>query len=206
MKKFFTLLAAALLLSAFSTTASAKGGVIVKGGLNYPSFDFKDFSQLEPASATGWHAGIGWQSGTFAGFALQPELLFQRSGINWTDEDLQSEEAIKLNALQLMVNVQWGIDLILFRPYIFAAPYVSWNLSKSYEGSAADDFDAFVEGIKNVDYGFGLGIGVDIWKLQVSAKYNWSFAKVVDWESYKQQYSGLTSNTAAFHLSVAFKF
>jgi hypothetical protein len=34
------------------------------------------------------------------------------------------------------------------------------------------------EDFNTLDYGIGAGIGVDVWKLQVSARYNWSLGKL----------------------------
>ena len=72
------------------------------------------------------------------------------------------------------------------------------------------------EGISRLEYGLGLGAGVEIWKIQVTARYNWNFGSLFDaggnapgaseiWSTAKESvlegknFSGVT-------LSVAFLF
>ena len=61
------------------------------------------------------------------------------------------------NSLNLPVSLQWGPDLLLLRPFLDVAPYVGYGFS----------------GHGDVRYGVGVGGGLDIWRLQVSCRYNW---------------------------------
>ena len=58
-------------------------------------------------------------------------------------------------------------------------PYIGFPLSfkvKSELGEEATKLDK--EAFKTLDYGVGAGIGLDVWILQVSARYNWSLGKL----------------------------
>lgn len=197
MKKVLSLIATVILMTVVSgTDAFAKGGFTVNGGLNFPSKQSASGGHFDMHSATGWHAGVGYQTSNWHCFALHPQILFKQSGINWKD-DVSGEENVKINSLDFIVNVQMGLDLVLLRPFIFAAPYVSANLGSI---GNAKDF------VTKATYGVGFGLGLDIWRLQIAFKYNWAFNNVVDWASYKAQYQGLKTNNAAYDISIAFKF
>ena len=89
-----------------------------------------------------------------------------------------------------------GINLLLFRPFVFASPYVSYAISKGGEFSSVD-----WDSLNRLDYGVGLGAGVELWKLQVSGKYNWSMKKL----NSNQMDIG-DAKLKGFQLSVAFLF
>lgn len=40
--------------------------------------------------------------------------------------------------------------------------------------------DKLNDNLKKVEYGLGLGAGVDVWRLQLSVKYFWNFGKIYD--------------------------
>lgn len=180
---------AALAVLCLCNVASAKG-FLIKGGVEFPHYNVSNLGDLNFKEMTGWHAGIGYQTGSLLGFSLQPELLFQHGGMD-TDG-----ESIRVNNLQVVANVQWGIDLLIFKPYIFAAPFVSYDLTDISQ----------ILSRKKWDYGVGAGVGLDIWKFQLSAKYNWAFGGIIDWNSYVDDVKNIKANTGAVVLSLAFKF
>lgn len=185
---------AALAVLCCCTTASAKG-FLIKGGVEFPHYNVSNLGDLNFKEMTGWHAGIGYQTGSLLGFSFQPELLFQHGGMDGGPSG-DIPENIRVNNLQVVANVQWGIDLLIFKPYIFAAPFVSYDLTDVSQ----------ILSRKKWDYGIGAGLGLDIWKLQLSAKYNWAFGGIIDWSSYKQEIKNIKANTGAVVLSLAFKF
>jgi len=172
---------------------SAQTSFGIKAGLNFDNMKVKDV-QLKNNNSTGWHAGVLLNIKLPLGLALQPEVLYSVKSLGW--KNYQDSEA-KLKYIEVPVNLQWGIDLILLRPFVMASPYFSYLLSV---GSSKNKW----EGVKEVDYGFGLGIGVDIWKLQVTGKYNWGFGKLgniqtSDWKVNDSTLQGL-------QLSVGIRF
>jgi hypothetical protein len=198
MKKITTIVILMLLVSA-SAFSQAKFGV--KGGLNYNSY--KDISGSVNDSwnnQTGYHFGVLIQTKVpIIGLGLQPELLFVRKGVENPDIPANS---FYLDYLQLPINVQVGLDLLLFRPFIMVSPYISYAIGK---GDMLVDTEW--DNLNRLDYGYGLGVGVDIWKLQITGKYNWSMGKLQDATS--TPINGTTLKNAkiqGFQLSVALLF
>jgi hypothetical protein len=164
MKKFLVLLT--ILLSAGVVGAQGRFGLVA--GTNYTSFKPESATIETIKSASGFHAGIAYQVRVpFVGLAMQPELLYSQK--SFEAENGTTSETYTMNYVELPINIQWGINLLLLRPFVFASPYASYAVSKSGELSdvAWDDLNRF-------DYGVGLGAGVEIWKFQISGKYNWS--------------------------------
>jgi hypothetical protein len=198
MKKITTIVILMLLVSS-SAFSQAKFGV--KGGLNFNSY--KDISGNVNdtwSNQTGYHFGVLIQTKVpIIGLGLQPELLFVRKGVENPDIPANS---FYLDYLQLPINVQVGLDLLLFRPFIMVSPYISYAIGK---GDMLED--AEWDNLNRLDYGYGLGVGVDIWKLQITGKYNWSMGKLQDATS--TPINGTTLKNAkiqGFQFSVALLF
>ena len=104
-----------------------------------------------------------------------------------------------MHYLQLPVNIQWGIDLVLFRPFLMVSPFLSYQISK--ESNIKD----LAWDTEKLGYGIGLGAGLDIWKFQVSGKYNWDLGKASEfkWNGTKTFKGG---KNRGFELSLAFIF
>ena len=210
MKKAFVLFASFVMLFAVCATANAGGGLIVKAGINYSDFnykeDLKNIKDFDYKNFAGYHAGIGFQTGSLLGFSLQPELLYQV-------ESHQIEDAgnVKMNAAQLAVAAQWGIDLLVVKPFVFASPYFSYKLSQAFSDEENTDASV-IQKIKDAkfDYGIGLGVGVEIFQfVQVTAKYNWGFGEFKSWKEVADNYKdkeGYQISEATFLVSLALKF
>lgn len=175
-------------------------GFLIKGGVNFPSLDLKDINSFDIKGSTGWHAGIGYQTGSAAGFSFQPELNYVRNTVKVSESN--SSESLNTNMLQLVPNVQWGIDLIACKPFIFAAPYVGLNLG--VDGTSLTE--QIKENIKKLDWGVGAGLGINVWKIQVTGKYSWSFGDVLNLQDYVQQVKDVKISNGAFILSLALVF
>lgn len=195
MKRILVLVTAFMLLSVQGFSQFG-----VKGGLNFNSFDDVKINKEKDVKTvfekrTGYHFGILYKTKIpLIGLAIQPELLFSQtnSSITYTGENTTSSYYdpvagapvstvngdMKLSYLQLPVSVQWGIDLMLFRPFIQVVPYIGCTLNSKLDignTSLKMDTDKF-------QYGIGVGAGLDIWKLQVSGRYNWDLGNVADFK------------------------
>lgn len=195
MKKVLVLLTVLLTMS----VAGAQGKFVVKGGLDYTSFTPSTNIDYVINSSTGFHAGFGYQVRVpLIGLAIQPEILYSQKKFELTgDISNQNNGIYSLSYVEVPVNIQWGINLLVMRPFIFASPYISYALSKSgeFENYSWDNLNRF-------DYGAGLGLGLEIWKFQVTGKYNWSmksFDNNGDLEIGDSKFSG-------FQLSVGLMF
>ena len=61
-------------------TAAKAEGFVVKGGFNYSNFNPDDIGGYNA-----WFAGIGYQTYSWNGFSLQPELLYRVNGAKFGD-------------------------------------------------------------------------------------------------------------------------
>ena len=162
--------------------ASAKG-IGVVAGFGASSLNITDFNVK---SANCYNIGVAANCPLGLGFALQPELLFNmkaanvpqvKSAVTSSVTSASTSELVdvaKLGYLEVPVQVQWGLNLLVVRPYVFAEPFVGCAVS----GLLEDQQITFNSVADRLEYGFGLGAGIDIFnKIQVSAKYFWNLDK-----------------------------
>ena len=202
----------AIILSVFllaTLSVHAQSGFGIKAGMNFNSMSDIEVNDIKTSinRKTGFHAGILYKIDLPSGFGIQPELLYIQKG--GTLSEVQTESSahtdlgnggdFKMHYLQLPVNIQWGIDLVLFRPFLMVSPFLSYQISK--ESNIKD----LAWDTEKLGYGIGLGAGLDIWKFQVSGKYNWDLGKASEfkWDGTKTFKGG---KNRGFELSLAFIF
>lgn len=196
MKRIAIIFAAAAALILSSVTARAEG-LVVKGGLTYTNAStVQDLKK----GKSGWEFGAGYQTGTFSGLAIQPELLYKVKGVTLTDAT-----NVSLNYLELPVNVQWGIDLLIARPFIFVSPFIGCNLGAKFS-QESDLATTIMDSVKKFEYGFGAGLGLDFFRFQITAKYNWNFGNIASWSDYKEKISGLDPAAGTIEIALGLKF
>lgn len=176
-----------------SHTLMARGFGIV-GGAN-----FTNIRDVSTGMTTGYHAGLTYKFDLAFGFSIQPSLLYHAKS-SVVENALANHERIDLKAgyLELPVSVQWGPDLILFRPFLDVTPFVGYGLDNRITGFDVNDWDS----LQRLEYGLGVGIGLDIWKFQVIGRYNWNFGPLFN-------ATGIipaNANFGGMNLSVAFLF
>lgn len=201
MKKVFFVIALALL----STSLFAQNGFGVKAGLNFNSMS--DISLNDPKGSydgkTGFHVGAFYKVGLPLGFALQPELLYTQKGGTVASLPDVPKTDVKMHYVQLPVNIQWGVDLVLFRPFLLVSPYIGYAIAKG------DGFsDIKWSNFNKFEYGIGLGAGLEVWKFQVSGRYCWDLGKI---GTFKEDMKNLNSvmkdaKNKGFELSIAYIF
>lgn len=177
---FAVVLAVALL---FGTDAFAQrytsSRVGVMGGFTSSAAKIKD---VDTKSVSLYHIGLTAAFPVGGGFSIQPSVLYQVKGASADNlgdmavSDLGKSFETKVGYLEVPVQIQWGPDLMLFRPYVFAEPFVGYKISSSNNETAK----VFKDELKKVEYGLGLGAGIDVWRLQISAKYFWNFGKIYE--------------------------
>lgn len=184
MKKILLLVTACMLLS---LQGFAQFGV--KAGFNFNSLG--DLEKTNTFSGgmekkTGFHAGVLYRfKMPVIGIAVQPELIYSQVKGNMQVLEQpdysssyagMSEGEVSVSYLQLPVALQMGLDLVLLRPYIQVVPYVGCTIANDIKIKNLNmDTDKF-------NYGIGVGAGIDIWRLQVSGRYNWDLGKAVDYK------------------------
>ena len=186
MKKFFV----ALMAVCLAYSANAQIGVIA--GLTSTKTDIKS-AYLDAENITQYHVGLTYKIPLVAGFAVQPALIYNVKGMRLGDaaktEIANYEADFKTGFAELPVQVQWGFDLSVARPYIFVEPFLGYavtNDSKKELKTLADksfsDEDGDWKTVKNrLEYGFGAGAGVEILNnLQLSVRYFWNMGALYE--------------------------
>jgi len=198
MKKLFVLFLSVLILSTSSYSQTRFG---IKGGLN-----FTNMSNISSNVNQTWENQTGYQLGLalqfkvpVIGLAIQPELMYSTIKTSVNNDPTNQ---INLDYITLPINFQLGADMLFFRPFIVASPFVSYLIKNSTRLE-----DQPVSEINRFDYGVGLGVGLDLWKLQIMGKYNWGLGKLEhagdEWDQ-SETYKNATLQ--GFQLSVAFLF
>ena len=190
-------------------SAQIRWGVI--GGMGWSESNVDEI--LEDRAPAGWNAGLTLSIDLPLGLSLQPTIRYNHKNALLTDK-----VGKKLDFVELPVAVQWGPDLLLFRPYVEAVPYVGYALSsKIYSNGGLPDVTIEYEedswkSKQRFGYGIGLGGGIEIWRFQFSARYNWDFGTlygVSGWDDMKDHLDELNKESSAFggvSLSLAYFF
>ena len=184
MKKL--IFAAAMLLCTVAASAQSFG---VTAGFTSSSTDVKNF---DPKSVSLYHAGVVFEIPIAGGFAIQPGIIYQMKGAT-LDQYADDTNNIKLSSLEtkvgyleVPVQIQWGPDLALFRPYVFAEPFIGYgiNVSNKIDIAGIADKEKRQEwadnAMKRLEYGCGFGIGLDFWMLQLSVQYFMNMGGLAD--------------------------
>ena len=196
MKKILLALVMTIVLSSVSASAGGKWGVT--GGLG---FNASKFSELGGDTRAGWNLGLTGAFDLPLGFSIQPSLVYNAKAMDIAENVSQSMEYI-----ELPVSVQWGPDLLIFRPFVDITPYVGYALANDLKADIAglvSFTDGSWDGKNRLEYGLGIGGGLDVWKLRLVARYNWSFGplyNVQGWNDIKEslKISGLNAENPNF--------
>ena len=203
MKKLLVVFAALLLTS---VAVSAKGGFGITAGFNTNAAQLQDVS-LD--SRYGWNAGLTYSINLPLGFSLQPSLLYtQKSGavaitsLGILNELVSGSVYQSVGSLSVPVSVQWGPNLIVARPFLDVTPYVGYALTNKIK-AVDPDIEGVTEGELGLDYGVGLGAGINVWKLQAIVRYNWSFGTMGNFQDFFNiDYAEAVKNTVYGGISV----
>lgn len=167
MKKFFAIIAVAM---ASVMVANAQIGIVAGIGSSTTTINEEDLlSNLN--GVNDYHFGVAFKLPLPFGFAIQPELLYQVKGADLgqvVSGEKQTEEAAQeftFNSgfAELGVGVQWGLDLVAFRPFIFAKPFIGYQLTEGEIEKFSEDTEKELADAKNkLEYGFSVGAGLDL--------------------------------------------
>lgn len=189
-KSAVSILTAAVLLFCPLFNAIAGEGnnytFIAKGGFNYSGVSgVGDIQNVNLKEYSGFNAGGGIQIQLPLGFSLQPEVLYYQSGTKGeiSIAGYGSVETKLYNGnIYIPVNLQWGPKMGMFRIYAQVSPFIGFAMSNRMQYTDPSDGMKTIKvltGDTNVFMGgIGAGLGFEIWKIQLSAKYNWNFNKL----------------------------
>ena len=191
------LMCAVALLCAVQSSAQKYG---VVGGATFSSIH-----GLENSSKTGWNVGGTVQFKLPLGFSVQPSLVYNSKAAELSSG--VGSAGLKVNYLELPVSFQWGPDLLIFRPFIDVSPYIGYALA-SIETIVSAPLKWDSSSIQRLECGLGLGGGIEVWRLQVTCRYNWNFGALVNadtgFQSVKEAFG--ERNFGGVTLSLAFLF
>lgn len=169
------LLVAALLLAFTGMVASAQLRFGVTGGFTSSSTSLKN---IKTSNASFYHAGLALQLGLPSGFAVQTGLLYQVKGTKAKGALSDSQATVgnidvKYGYLELPLELQWGLDLILLRPYALVQGFLGYAVNEKVGELAGKAITHFGDSDfkSKLEYGYAVGFGIDIMKFQLAAKY-----------------------------------
>ena len=169
MRRFKTivLLCAMMLFGSLQANAQKFG---VLGGATFSSM-----SGIENSSSTGWNAGATVQFKLPLGFSIQPSLIYNAKASNMGL--LIGNAGFNVGYLELPVSLQWGPDLLVFRPFADVSPYIGYALNSkfSFETPLSGALELDADDIRKFEYGLAIGGGIEVWRLQIACRYNWNF-------------------------------
>lgn len=169
MKKLIVLIVVAFAALLFAGQASAQHNYGIIGGVTFSSTNVKEFNR---GTMTQYHAGFTYRARLPFGFSIQPSVLYQVKGAKTLSNGADANTNV--GYLEVPVSFQWGPDLILFRPFLDVTPFVGYGLNNFYWSQATGKVNNAWGGLNRWEYGVGAGIGFDIWKFQLIARYNWN--------------------------------
>ena len=194
------------------SVAQLRYGVI--GGATFSKFNKSEIFKGE--NMTQYHAGLTLQLKLPLGFSIQPSLIYQVKGSKLGVQELTAAATdLSVGYLELPVSVQWGPDLLLFRPFLDVTPFVGYGLNNKVTAAGGEvTRNSWNDnGIHRWEYGLGVGVGLEIWKFQVIGRYNWNFGNLMDFTSDAQDgiagaivNSFEKGNFGGFTLTAAFLF
>lgn len=175
MKRLITVIALCVMTFWGSYTLKAGDFGVVAGA------SFTNIREVSTDMATGFHAGVSYKFRLPLGFAVQPSVLYhmKSSLVEGAIADVTTFD-YKMGYVEVPVSLQWGPDLLMFRPFVDVTPFVGYALNNEASGvKLQGEFMSKVqnkwEGVNRLEYGLGLGGGIEIWKLQLVCRYNWNF-------------------------------
>lgn len=150
--------------------ANAQIGIVAGFGSSTTTINEEDLlANLNGVSD--YHVGVAFKLPLPFGFAIQPELLYQIKGadlgqvVNGEKKADAAAEEFKFNSgfAELNLGVQWGLDLVAFRPFIFAKPFIGYQINEEAVKEFKDETDQALSKAKNkLEYGFSIGAGLDL--------------------------------------------
>ncbi|MDR1416736.1 MAG: PorT family protein [Prevotellaceae bacterium] len=181
-----------LLIAALVGTCTATQAKIlafgIKAGVNAPSLK-TNLNLLDEAKAErglGFHAGVfGQVNIPIIGLGVQPELLYLNQSISYVDKDGKTDSK-GASYLDIPINITWGIDFKVVRPFIALTPYMRYSFSDIKTWVNSTGASSLEQKLNKFDYGLGVGAGIDLFsKFQLMGRYSWGLSDLVKDYNYK---------------------
>ena len=204
MKRIITLVAVAAASLFMAARAHAQFGIV--GGITSSKTELTTAEDVKSMSL--YHAGVTYKVDLGAGFAIQPSVLYQVKGASLGELNSSSSEDFKVKTgyVEVPVGLQWGPDLMVFRPFVMAEPFIGYQVTSSDRG--ADSVEGWTEQAKNkFEYGFGVGGGLEIaGNIQLSVQWFNNMGSMVKDDSSSSSFSDKVKNFKGIKFSLAILF
>jgi len=229
MKKVIAILAVAI---ASMSIAHAQFGIV--GGFTSSSTqlakteDGKVDWKANAENVSLYHVGLTYKLDLGLGFALQPSLTYEMKGAKLSEAFVEGVDPSVLGKSietktgygEFGLDLQWGPDLMIARPFIFASPFVGYMLTQEETNNLTavqsvdqEQMNEAVENAKNkLEYGFGIGAGLDILQfVQLKGQFYMNLGNLYDegkidgkvmTEAVKNSYKDI-SNYSGFKVSLS---
>ncbi len=186
------ILVVAALFASMAAANAQQFGVI--GGMTSSKINTSE--EVDAKNMTLYHAGVLYKADLGAGFALQPALTYQVKGGDFERkaDDINKIVKSKTGFAELSLGIQWGIDLLAFRPFVFAEPFVGYHLTGEEihqlvgsEASSSEINKALNNAKNSLEYGFGLGGGLEITShIQLSCQFFKNLGSLYDQNQFNE--------------------
>ena len=220
-KKFFSVLFV-VVLSANYVQAQFSFGV--RAGLNLTNVSMKydggKDETLKPKYKHGFQIGIVGEYGISDNLSIQPSILFATQGYKlgpteFIMDDMlgwKEEVTVNINYLQIPVNAQYKMDLGGSSLLLQAGPYFGFafggkkkweyflndNTTASSEGKTDLVFGSKEDQLSPLDFGLGIGVGLQIDAVQIGLRYNLGLANLCNIEKTTMNNRGFTISATYF--------
>lgn len=176
----------------------------IKGGVNFANMSFSASGiDVSPKSILGIHVG------PIAEFELQESLYFN-TGILYSLKGYKmkmdfmgetAEASVKFNYLEIPLNFAYKHPLSeTSKLFAQAGPYLGYALSGKGESDGETEDVEFGDGeMKRMDFGIGIGAGIELGSIAASLNYQLGLANIVDDPDVKVR-------NKVFQISVAYMF
>lgn len=176
MKKIVTLVAVAVASLVMASKAHAQFGVVA--GLTSSKVNATE-AVKDVKNIVLYHAGLTYKADLGAGFAFQPSLIYQVKGAKLSSVKDTTGDQLKTGYVEIPMSIQWGPDLMAFRPYVFAEPFIGYQIANFNKGATFSDVGSDV--MNKLEYGFGLGGGLEIaHHVQLSVQWFKNLGKIIN--------------------------
>ena len=156
-------------------TAKAESNVSfhfgLQGGLSMASIPGSEIQ-----NNAGWHAGIAFLLKLPHYFSIQPSAIFSNVNARIAGTGQRYVD----NKISVPVAIQWGPDLGFVRPFVQCVPTANFQLRSKQFTDFQEAWQDVKSSMSACRFAMGAGLGLDIWKFQISARYNWNFDRISD--------------------------
>lgn len=157
-----------------------------------------DIKGLELSSISSFHAGVAYSVNLTSSFTIQPELLYSVKGTVEEGHGIRFSDTTA-GYVELPVQFQWGPDFHFMHPFLLAEPFTGFRLDAAEKGlSFGKDL------LRRLEYGLGVGAGLQLGGFQLTGRYFWSFGDLREgdkgssrlWDELHEPFAGISVSAA----------